>query len=97
MVSMSNAEDTGMPLPPPTFTFLVLSLSTQAEMQLGLVRFDEAEKPEVNLPLARHTLDMMAMLKEKTKGNLSPAEQELINTVLSGLRMAYVKAMEGKK
>jgi hypothetical protein len=97
MDSMSQAEDTGVPLPPPTFTFLVLSLSTQAEMQLGLVGFGEEKDPEVNLPLARHTIDIMAMLHEKTKGNLSIEEQRLLENSLTELRFRFVKASEDAK
>ena len=57
-----------MPLPPASFSFLVLSMRAQAEMQLGLMHFGPEEKPEPDLALARHTIDMMGVLLEKTKG-----------------------------
>ena len=63
-------EDARMPLPPASFTFIVLSLRAQAEMQLGLMQFDEEQKPEPDLVMARHTIDLMAVLLEKTRGNL---------------------------
>ena len=59
-----------MPLPPPSFGFLVLSLRTQAEVHLGLMRFDEEDKAEPDLELARHAIDLLAILLEKTRGNL---------------------------
>ena len=90
---MSDAEQ--IPLPPATFGFLVLSLRTQAEMQLGLMQFgDEEEKPQPELALARHTIDMMAMLLEKTKGNLTLDEQRLLENSLTELRFRYVQISE---
>src|SRR5438045_4824519 len=60
-----------IPLPPATFEFLVFSLKMQAEMRLGLLKLGEGMEEELNLPAARHTIDMLAMIAEKTKGNLS--------------------------
>jgi len=73
--------DSEIPLPPPTFEFLVFSLKMQAEMRLGLLKLGEGMDDEVNLPAARHTIDMLAMIAEKTKGNLSLDEQRLIDEV----------------
>jgi hypothetical protein len=89
---MSDAEQ--IPLPPASFTFLVLSLRTQAEMQLGLIHFGEEEKPEVELPLARHTIDMMGVLLEKTKGNLTLEEHRLLENSLTELRYRFVQVSE---
>ena len=83
-----------IPLPPPSFTFLVLSLRAQAEMQLGLMHFGEEEKPEPDLQLARHTIDMMGMLLEKTKGNLEMEEQRLLENSLTELRFRFVQVSE---
>ena len=55
-------EDLEIPLPPASFGFLAPSLRTQAEIQLGLVHFGEGEPPELDLRLARHTIDLMAVL-----------------------------------
>jgi hypothetical protein len=89
-------SDTGFPLPPPTFEFLVFSLKTQAEMRLGLLSFDpSAEKEEEpDFPAARHAIDMLAMLTEKTRGNLSIEEQRLIENALTELRFRYVQVTE---
>ena len=78
-------SETDFPLPPPTFEFLIFSLKTQAEMQLGLMQFGE-EKPQPDLHLARHTIDLMAVLVEKTKGNLDLDEQRLLENSLTELR-----------
>lgn len=84
-----------MPLPPATFEFLVLSLKTQAEMQLGLLRFAEEseEKPEPQPRLARHTIDMLAMIEDKTKCNLSLDEKRLLENSLTELRFRYVQVL----
>jgi hypothetical protein len=86
-------EDFSIPLPPPTFEFLVISLRAQAEMQLGLMQLGE-EKPKPELPLARHTIDLMGILLEKTKGNLSLPEQRLLENSLTELRFRFVQISE---
>jgi hypothetical protein len=86
--------DNSLSLPPASFTFLVLSLRAQAEMQLGLMHFGEGEKPEPELPLARHTIDLLGVLAEKTKGNLSLEEQRLLENSLTELRFRYVQVSE---
>ncbi len=89
---------TDLPLPSPTFEFLVLSLRSQAEMQLGLLHFgDEKERPKPKLKLARHTIDLMAMLAEKPRGNLTLEEQRLLENSLTELRFRYVQAVEAAK
>lgn len=88
------SESASIPLPPASFEFLVFSLRTQAEMQLGLIHFGEEEKPEPNLPLARHTIDLLAILQEKTRGNLSLEEQRMLENSLTELRFRYVRASE---
>jgi hypothetical protein len=89
---MSEAEQ--IPLPPASFTFLVLSLRTQAEMQLGLMHFGEEEKSAPELPLARHTIDMLGVLLEKTKGNLTLDEQRLLENSVTELRFRFVQVSE---
>jgi hypothetical protein len=87
-------EDFHMPLPPASFTFLVLSLRTQAEMQLGLMAYGEEAHPKPELDLARHTIDMLGVLSEKTKGNLSLEEQRLLENSLTELRFRFVQVSE---
>jgi hypothetical protein len=81
-------------MPPATFEFLVYSLKMQAEMHMGLLKLDEEDKAEPNLPIARHTIDLLAMIEEKTKGNLSIAEQRLIENSLTELRFRFVQVSE---
>ncbi len=83
-----------MPLPPASFQFLVMSFRAQAEMQLGLMHFGEEEKPKPELKLARHTIDLLGVLLEKTKGNLSLEEQRLLENSLTELRFRYVQISE---
>jgi hypothetical protein len=87
-----------IPLPPPSFEFLVLSLRSQAEMQLGLLHFgEEKDRPQPNFPLARHSIDMLGMIQEKTKGNLSMEESRLLENSLTELRYRFVQVAEGGK
>jgi hypothetical protein len=88
-------SDQEFPLPPATFEFLVLSLKTQTEVHLGLLHFgEEKERPAPNFPIARHSIDMLAMLQEKSRGNLNIEEQRLIENALTELRFRFVQAME---
>src|ERR1700681_2277744 len=83
-------------LPPATFEFLVFSLKTQAEMRLGLLSFGQDDDEEPNLPAARHAIDLLAMVAEKTRGNLSLEEQRLIENSLTELRFRFVQVAEQK-
>jgi hypothetical protein len=89
-------SDSGFPLPPPTFEFLVFSLKTQAEMQLGLFQFGGASEEPPNLPAARHAIDLLAVIAEKTRGNLSLEEQRLVENSLTELRFRFVQVAEQK-
>ncbi|MEI9812031.1 MAG: DUF1844 domain-containing protein [Acidobacteriota bacterium] len=84
-------SDAGFPIPPPTFEFLVFSLKTQVEVRLGLLNFGEEKDSVPDLPSARHAIDLMAMIAEKTKGNLSLDEQRLIENSLTELRFRFVQ------
>lgn len=87
-----------IPLPPASFSFVVLSLRAQTEMQLGLMHFGpEEERPQPDLHLARHSIDLLGVLQEKTKGNLSMEEQRLLENCLTELRFRYVQAVEESK
>jgi hypothetical protein len=91
-------SDSDYPLPPATFEFLTISLKTQTEMQLGILYFgEEKERPQPDFRMARHTIDMLAMLQDKTKGNLSMEEQRLIENSLTELRFRFVQALEHSK
>jgi len=88
-------SESALPLPPPTFEFLIFSLKMQAEMRLGLLPFGGEDGPdEPDLPAARHAIDMIAMLQEKSRGNLSMEEQRLIENSLTELRFRFVQVTE---
>lgn len=94
----AQEELADLPLPPPSFEFLVLSLRSQAEVHLGLYHFgEEKDRPKPKLKLARHTIDLMAMLLEKTRGNLTLEQQRLLENSLTELRFRYVQACEAAK
>jgi Domain of unknown function (DUF1844) len=78
-------------LPPVDFSGLILSLAHATMMHLGQIPDPSGRPVPADLELARHTIDTIAMLKEKTKGNLSPEEQKLVDTALTELRMAFVQ------
>jgi hypothetical protein len=64
-------------------------------MHLGLMHFgDKDEESEPNLPLARHSIDLLGMLQEKTRGNLTAEEQRLIENGLTELRFRFVQASQ---
>ena len=79
-------------LPAPDFDFLIYSLRLQVEMSMGLLPFAEAREPD--LELARHHIDLLAMLQEKTLGNLTAAESRELEGCLTELRFRFVQAKE---
>jgi hypothetical protein len=94
-VTLISMSETDYPVPPATFEFFVLSLKAQAEMALGILHFgEEKDRPEPDFKIARHTIDMLAMIEEKTKGNLNMDEQRLIENALTELRFRFVQVTE---
>jgi len=83
-------------LPAPSFEFLLWSLRLQIESHLGLAPWGK-EEPEVNLPLARHAIDLLAMLQEKTRNNLTLEEQRLLENTLTELRFRYIQILENQQ
>ncbi len=79
------------PGPDITFSSLIFSLSSTAFMQLGALPDPNTGKTEKNLPLAKQTIDLLGVLREKTKGNLDQEEENLFEHLLYDLRMAYIK------
>lgn len=81
------------PLPEIDFATFVISLSTSAMYHLGAIQDPESGKAEVNLPLAKQTIDILGMLKQKTEGNCTPDETRLLDGLLYDLRLRYVDAL----
>jgi hypothetical protein len=74
------------------FHTFVLSLGSSALLHLGELEHPEGGEVEKDLPLAKHTIDILSMLEQKTKGNLTSAEEKLIESLLYDLRLRYVNA-----
>jgi hypothetical protein len=72
---------------------LLFSLSTSALIQLGEIQDPMSKQTAKNLPLAKQTIDLIGMLKEKTKGNLTSDEEKLMENMLYDLKLRYVKAV----
>ena len=79
-------------LPTASLAELVTICSTQAMVGLGVLPVPGTEQPAVDLPLARHFIDLLDVLEQKTQGNLDRDEQALLDSTLHQLRMAYVDA-----
>ena len=89
MDDISDYQDD--PNVPIDFSTFVLSLSSSAAVHLGLVPHPEGKTQARNLPMAKQTIDILNILQEKTKGNLTGEEERLIGEVLYNLRMAFVR------
>jgi hypothetical protein len=81
-------------LPPADFGTLVLSLGSSAVMYLGQSDEPDGQKPPRNLPMAKHAIDLLTVLEEKTQGNLSSEEGQILESLLFDLRLRYVEALK---
>ena len=77
-------------IPPASFLLLATTLATQAMAGLGQIPDPIEQKPIVNLELAQHYINMLVVLEEKTKGNLTDEENEMLSTVLYQLRSVFI-------
>mgnify|MGYP001612179310 CR=1 FL=1 len=92
----ARTQDKKPPLPEIDFNFFILSLSSSAMMQMGIIPNPITKKKEKNLDLAKQSIDIIAMLEKKTKGNLTPEEAQFIESILYDLRIQYVEVIKGK-
>jgi len=90
----SEAAEQEQALPEINFSTFVISLSTQALMHLGEIGNPISGKGETDVPVAKQMIDILAMLKNKTRGNLDPNEDHLMQDILFDLRMKYVEAVK---
>jgi len=81
------------PLPEVTFSSFIYSLSTSCLIHLGEIPEPTTKKIQKNLTLAKQTIDILGILQEKTRGNLTPEEENLLTGLLTDLRIKYVKAV----
>ena len=92
-------KDVGEPmsgLPKIDFSSFLLSLSTSVLVHLGEVPDPLTQKPDRHLPLAKQTIDLLGMLQEKTRGNLTTDEEKLIDHLLADLRWRYIREAKGQ-
>jgi hypothetical protein len=81
-----------------SFAGFILSLATSAAVHFGdIVDPDTGERHQPDLPAAHQMVDLIAMLQEKTKGNLTADEAKLVEDLLYELRMRYVTAQQGER
>jgi hypothetical protein len=76
------------------FSSFVFSLSTSALYHLGEVPDPLTKKIEKNLPLAKQTIDILGMLQDKTRGNLTPEEGRMLEHILADLRWRYIRSVK---
>jgi Domain of unknown function (DUF1844) len=79
-------------LPEINFSTFIVSLSTEVLFHLGEIPDPISGEKKKDLSLAKHAIDTLGMLEEKTRGNLSEEEQKLLEGMLYDLRMAYIRA-----
>ena len=82
------------PLPEIDFSAFIFSLSTSALLHLGEVLDPATQRGEKNLPLAKQTIDILGILKQKTRGNLTTDEEQLLENLLTELRWRYVREVK---
>jgi hypothetical protein len=78
-------------LPPLDFSSIVFPFYTQTLLKLGLIEDPAHQKAEQNLELARRLIDIIDLLKDRTKGNLKPEEEQFIESCLQQLKAGYLE------
>jgi hypothetical protein len=82
-----------VPLPEITFSSLIFSLSSSAFVNLGAIPDPNTGKVEKNLSLVKQTIDLLVLLRDKTRNNLTQEEETLFDHLLYDLRMSYVREL----
>jgi len=88
----SNANSTSPENLAPSLSTLMLSIGSTCIMAMGLAPNPATGKIEKDLQLARFNIDLLSMLQEKTKGNLTPEEEKFMHALINDLRMKFVQA-----
>jgi len=89
--SQTDESDEQPPMPEINFATFVVSLNASALLHLGAIEDPTTGKTDKNLPMAKQTIDILNLLEEKTTGNLSKDEENLLKSILYDLRIIYVK------
>jgi len=79
-------------LPAIDFGMFVMSLASSVLVHLGEIEHPDSQTRDPNVPLAKQTIDILGMLRDKTRGNLTQEEAQLLDNLLYDLRMKYVDA-----
>jgi hypothetical protein len=89
-----SADEVDLNALTPTFSTLIIGLATAVLVHLGETVAQEGDAPRVDLAQAKNTIDMLAVLERKTRGNLDDPEDQLLKTLLYELRIKYVTALK---
>ena len=90
---VDTAEDIG-PMPPASLSFLITTLATQTMVAMGLVPNPLTKKAERRLDQAKHFIDTLQVLQEKTEGNRTPEESQILDGILHDLRMGFISVKQ---
>ena len=88
----ADGEETDLPDAddPASFASFLMSIASNAAASLGMMEHPVTHKREVDLELGKHWIDVLGMLEKKTRGNLVPQEQQILEGLLADLRMQFV-------
>lgn len=87
----AEKQEPPIQLPAINFATFVASLNASALLHLGIIEDPSSGTKNKSLPMAKQTIDILSMLQEKTTGNLSEEEENLLKNILYDLRIMYVK------
>jgi hypothetical protein len=93
--ALQEERERSQRVPEANFSLFVSGLATQVLISLGELANPLTGRKEKSLPEAKYTIDTLAILKDKTRGNLTPEESALLEGFLTDLRLRYVKSAEG--
>ncbi|MBK9118213.1 MAG: DUF1844 domain-containing protein [Phycisphaerales bacterium] len=88
---LAQQEEAAQELPDPSFPELLNMIVMQAVAGMGLMATPDGQRMPPNLPIAKHFIDMLQVLEDKTKGNLTDEEKRLLDQVLYEMRMTFVQ------
>ena len=88
---VSAATEKGEEPTQPSFSTFITSLGVQALIEMGAMKSPSPEQVTVNLDTARESIDLLLMLKDKTRGNLSQEENRLLNSLIADLQLKFVE------
>ncbi|MGZ3443929.1 MAG: DUF1844 domain-containing protein [Polyangia bacterium] len=91
-MSEDTQKDQQHDMPEVDFGMFVMSLASSVLVHLGEIEHPDSSERTANLPLAKQTVDILGMLRDKTRGNLTQEEAQLLDNLLYDLRMKYVDA-----